>query len=121
MKKAEKVKKIWKDHKKEIIIGSAAFVGGVVITVMVGKRVYGTEELRLAKNIRAFNPDVKTGNTLCYDVGAAMIGSNSADVWVNYGGSTIAEAGERFMNWYAENGYDLDKTKVTGLIAFIEK
>lgn len=117
----EKVKKIWEDHKKEIIIGSAAFVGGVVITVVVGKRLYGVDGLKLAKEMNTFGPDVKTGRTMIQDIDAAMIGSNHADVFVNGKEYGIKAAGERFINWYADNGYDLDKTKVTGLVAFIEK
>lgn len=115
----EKIKKIWEDHKKEIIIGSAAFVGGAVV-VLVGKR-FTSEELNFAKTLREFNTDKLTGNTMVRDMDLAMIGCNHADVFVNGDGVSITEAGERFINWYKDAGYNLDETKVTGLAAFIEK
>lgn len=120
MKQKEKIKKIWVDHKKEIIIGSAAFVGGVFITVLVGKRTNG-EKLKFANEICTFGVDKVTGHTMMQDIDLAMLGSNHADVFVNGDGADVVAAGERFINWYKDQGYDLDKTKVTGLVAFIEK
>lgn len=116
----EKVKKIWKDHKKEIIIGSAAFVGGVVITVIAGKRVYG-DRIRFANGICTFGVDPNTGRTMMQDMDLAMIGSNYAGVFSHRDNATIPVAAERLVEYYTEKGYDLDKVKVTGLVAFIEK
>ena len=116
----EEIKKYWTDHKKEIIIGSTAFVGGIVITIFAGKRANG-EKLRFANEICTFGTDKVTGHTMMQDIDLAMLGSNHADVFVNGDNASVVAAGERFINWYKDQGYDLDKIKVTGLVAFIDK
>ena len=116
----EKIKKYWEDHKKEIIIGSAAFVGGAVITVLSGKCING-EKLRFANRICTFGVDPNTGRTMMQDINLAMLGSNHATVFWHGDDVNVVKAGEKLIDWYKDNGYNLDETKVTGLVAFIDK
>ena len=117
MKKVE-IKKIWKENKKEIIIGSTAFVGGIVLTTVMRTHVSGDMKV-LVKELKHFNPDKTTGDSIAHNINQAMKGSRGSHVFWGEP-KTVTDAADYMINFYKDKGWDLETTKLTGLVTFVE-
>lgn len=117
-----KIKEFWGKHKREIIYGLAGtvavcgVVGGLSITCMHG------DDRKLIETLKTFGND-KGGNTLVKNVLRAQDGSNYASAFGNIVDPIrVSEMmGETGMVMFDMNGFDPEKSTITGGVFFVNR
>lgn len=112
----EQVKKIWKDHKKEILIGWAMVVGGTALFILTGRKLKdGVKIIDLPPSKPYTKLDIPKSVAL---VGVGEISSTDfdeyADIWLNNTSfRDLGDFGKALVDAY---GWDPDSS-ITGVVS----
>lgn len=115
----QNIKEFWNEHKKGIIIGTVAGLGGIGLGLVIGKP--SKLERDLLRDLKLFGKDDK-GVSLLQNLDFAQTGSTHAKYVLPALGNktpTLASAAGALLDVCQEEGISLDST-VTGMVVFLK-
>lgn len=116
----EQAKDIWKNHKKEILIGGAVLVGGTAICIFTGRRI-NKHYKEVLKNLEMLSDNKYTKLDIPKNValmGISEISSKNfdeyADIWLDM--TSLRDLGDFGKSLIDAYGWDPDYT-ITGVVS----
>ena len=116
----EQAKDIWKNHKKEILIGGAVLVGGTAICIFTGRRI-NKHYKEVLKNLEMLSDNKYTKLDIPKNValmGISEISSRNfdeyADIWLDM--TSLRDLGDFGKSLIDTYGWDPDST-ITGVVS----
>lgn len=116
----EQVKNIWKNHKKEILIGGAVLVGGTAACIFTGKKI-NKHYKEVLKNVETLSNNKYTKLDIPKNValmGISEISSKNfdeyADIWLDM--TSLRDLGDFGKSLIDTYGWDPDST-ITGVVS----
>lgn len=119
----EQAKDIWKNHKKEILIGGAVLVGGTAVCIFTGKSINKqykhykdvVRDLKALSNTKYTKLDIPKNVAL---MGISEISSKNfdeyADIWLDM--TSLRDLGDFGKSLIDAYGWDPDST-ITGVVS----
>lgn len=116
----EQVKDVWKNHKKEILIGGAVLVGGTAAYIFTG-RMINKHYKDVVRNLKALSNNKYTKLDIPKNValmGISEISSRNfdeyADIWLDM--TSLRDLGDFGKSLIDTYGWDPDST-ITGVVS----
>lgn len=116
----EQAKDIWKNHKKEILIGGAVLVGGTAVCIFTGRRI-NKHYKEVLKNLEMLSDNKYTKLDIPKNValmGISEISSKNfdeyADIWLDM--TSLRDLGDFGKSLIDAYGWDPDYT-ITGVVS----
>lgn len=113
----EQVKEIWKNHKREILIGGAAMIGGTALLILTGNKIKkaGVKIINSSPSKPYTKLDIPESVAL---VGVGEVSSKNfdeyADIWLNNTSfRDLGDFGKALVDAY---GWDPDSS-ITGVVS----